>query len=196
MPPAGPSAGAPFALGSATRLVVSSLTSFPPGRVLVKLGAALVEVWHAGRCVTTYERCYGRGQEVLNLEHCLEVLERKPGALAGSTPLAPWRQQGRWPQSYDTFCQGLMTRLGKQPGARAMIGLLQLGRTHCPAAVQRAIETALTRGVQDSAAVRHLVATPQLERPQPTTLAIGALGADERALPSVALCATQLAVAG
>jgi hypothetical protein len=30
---------------------------------------------------------------LLNLEHYLDVLERKPGAMAGSTPLAQWRQQ-------------------------------------------------------------------------------------------------------
>ena len=164
--------------------------------VEVKLGAAGVEVWHAGRCVTTHERCYGRGQEVLNLEHYLDVLERKPGALAGSTPLAQWRQQGRWPQSYDTFWQGLMTRLGKQPGTQEMIGLLQLGRTHGQAALQRAMETALTLGVQDSAAVRHLVAAPQLERPQPATLDVGVLAAYERPLPSMALYDALLEVAG
>jgi hypothetical protein len=33
---------------------------------------------------------------VLNLEHCLDVLEHKPGALAGSTPLAQWRARGLW----------------------------------------------------------------------------------------------------
>ena len=164
--------------------------------VEVQLAAATVTVWREGRCVTTHERCYGRSQEVLNLEHYLDVLERKPGALSGSTPLAQWRQVGRWPQSYDTFWQGLMTRLGKQPGTREMIGLLQLGRTHGQAALQRVIEEALALGVQDSAAVRHLLATPQLERPQPAVLDVGQLAAYERPLPTVALYDALLAVAG
>jgi hypothetical protein len=39
---------------------------------------------------------------VLELVHYLDVLERKPGALAGSKPLLAWRQRGLWPQSYDS----------------------------------------------------------------------------------------------
>ncbi|MEW5837151.1 MAG: IS21 family transposase [Pseudomonadota bacterium] len=164
--------------------------------VQAKLSAATVELWHTGRCVATHERCSGRHQEVLNLEHYLDVLERKPGALAGSTPLAQWRQIGRWPADFDTFWQGLMARLGKQSGTREMIGLLQLGRVHGQAALGRAIAEALALGVQDSAAVRHLLTTPQLERPRPEVIDVGALGAFERPLPDMAPYDCLLEVAG
>jgi hypothetical protein len=56
--------------------------------VQVKAQPAAIEVWQDGACVARHEHCYERGQQILNLEHYLEVLERKPGALAGSTPLA------------------------------------------------------------------------------------------------------------
>lgn len=164
--------------------------------VQVTLSATQVTVWQEGQCVATHERCYGRQQEVLNLEHYLDVLERKPGALAGSTPLAQWRQAGRWPQSYDTFWQGLITRLGTQAGTKEMIGLLQLGRSHGQAALQRALEEALARGVQDSAAVRHLLAAPQLARTQPAPMEIGVLAAYERPLPDLAPYDALLGVAG
>ena len=55
-------------------------------------------------------------RQVLDLEHYLDVLERKPGALAGSTPLEQWRERGRWPESFDRFWQGLRERHGKQAG--------------------------------------------------------------------------------
>src|ERR1700704_2900451 len=42
-------------------------------------------------------RSYGRHQQVLDLEHYLDVLEHKPGAFAGSKPLDQWRRAGRWP---------------------------------------------------------------------------------------------------
>lgn len=164
--------------------------------VQVKLAAAVVEVWHEGRRVATHERCYGRHQEVLNLEHYLDVLERKPGALAGSTPLAQWRQRGHWPAGYDTFWQGLMVRLGKQAGTREMIGLLQLGRVHGQTALRRAITEALALGVQDSAAVRHLLSTPQLERPRPAVVEVGVLAAYERPLPDLGPYDRLLEVAG
>ncbi|HEX2186201.1 MAG TPA: IS21 family transposase, partial [Chloroflexota bacterium] len=96
--------------------------------VQVQLRAASVEIWHAGRRVARHERCYGRYQEVLDLEHYLDVLAHKPGALAGSKPLEQWRRAGRWPESYDRFWQGLIERQGRSAGTRAMIELLQLGR--------------------------------------------------------------------
>lgn len=153
--------------------------------VEVKLGATVVAIWQEGQCVATHARCYGRQQEVLNLEHYLDVLERKPGALAGSTPLAQWRQRGHWPACYDTFWQGLIERLGPQAGTREMIALLGLGRVHGQAALRRAISEALALGVQDSAAVRHLLTSAQLTRPEPAVIDVGPLAAFERPLPDV-----------
>jgi hypothetical protein len=65
--------------------------------VQAKVLPAYVEVWHEGRCVARHERCYRIQQQILDLEHYLDVLERKPGALAGSKPLQQWPEQGRWP---------------------------------------------------------------------------------------------------
>ena len=50
-----------------------------------------VEIWHAGRRVARHERCHRRRQQVLDLEHYLDVLCHKPGAFAGSKPLAQCR---------------------------------------------------------------------------------------------------------
>src|SRR5205823_4192146 len=130
--------------------------------------------------------CYGRQQQVLDLEHYLDVLERKPGALAGSTPLAQWRKLGRWPESYDRFWQGLIERHGRQRGTREMVALLQLGRTHGHAALRRAVEAAVALGCRDGTVVRYLLSAGRLERPRPEALDVGALAAFERPLPTVA----------
>jgi hypothetical protein len=37
--------------------------------------------------VARHERCYERHQKVLELDHYLDALTKKPGALAGSTAL-------------------------------------------------------------------------------------------------------------
>ena len=158
----------------------------PPGTVVeAKLSAATVEVWHDRRCVARHARWYGRGQEVLDLEHYLDVLEHKPGALAGSKPLEQWRRLGRWPASYDHFWQGLIARLGKAAGTKAMIDLLELGRIYGSVALRTAIETALTLGVSDSAAVRHLLAQPSLAHDHSAPVEIGALAAFERPQPQI-----------
>ncbi|HLE82634.1 MAG TPA: IS21 family transposase, partial [Dehalococcoidia bacterium] len=154
--------------------------------VQARIAPTTVDVWYEGRCVATHERCYGRHQEIFNLEHYLDVLERKPGALPGSKPLAQWRQLGRWPQSYDRFWQGLMERHGRQKGTRAMIELLQLGRTYGQEKLRVAVEEALALGCGDGAAVRYLLTAHQLERTTPAPLSVGALAAFERPLPVVA----------
>jgi hypothetical protein len=103
-------------------------TPVGPGTpVQVKVYPAHLEIWHDGRCVARHERCYSRRQQILDLEHYLDVLERKPGAMAGSTALEQWRRAGRWPASFDALWQRLIERQGRQPGTRAMIAVIQLG---------------------------------------------------------------------
>jgi len=153
---------------------------------------AWLEVWHEGRCVARHERNYGRGCQVLNLEHYLEVLERKPGALAGSTPLQQWREQGRWPNSYDQLWENLIKRNGKLTGTREMVELLQLGRERGYERLEQAVGTALQMGSSDSAAVRYLMMTDRGELAAKGSAPIrleasdlGALIQYERPLPSV-----------
>ena len=166
----------------------------PPGTtVQVKVLPAAVELWHRGRCVARHPRSYGRHQEVLDLEHYLDVLERKPGAFAGSKPLAQWRRAGRWPASYDQLWERLIARKGKQAGTKAMVEVVQLRRTHGDAALRVAIEDALALGCHDVAAVHHLLTTDALNlargpggRPAPLPpLVVGALAHYDRPLPTV-----------
>jgi transposase len=154
-------------------------------RVEARLAAGVVEIWHEGKRVARHERSYGRYQEVLDLEHYLDVLERKPGALAGSTPLEQWRRLGRWPAGYDRLWQALIARHGRQAGTREMIGLLQLGRAHGYAALRGAIDAALALGCTDAGAVRHLLTARTLDRTQPEAVDVGALARFERPLPTI-----------
>ena len=159
----------------------------PGTTVQVKLAPATVEIWHQGRCVARHARSYERHQEILDLEHYLDVLEHKPGAFAGSKPLEQWRRAGRWPVSYDQFWNGLMKRQGRQLGTKAMIELLQLGGRHGHARLRKAIESALHLGCTDAAAVAHLMTADDLVHHRPILLVeIGSpLSQYERPLPHV-----------
>lgn len=152
-------------------------------RTQVRLLPAYVEVWHEQSCVARHERSFDRHQPVLDLEHYLDVLERKPGALAGSTPLEQWRQRGRWPESFDRLWQSLRERHGKQAGTREMIELLRLGPRHGWEALRSAVEQALHLGCTDAAAVRHLVVAGELKHREPPIPEIGSLERYERPLP-------------
>ena len=96
-----------------------------------------MEIWHEGSCVARHERCYGRHQQMLDLEHYLDVLEQKPGALAGSTPLEQWRERGRWPESLDRFWQKLKERHGKQQRHARDDRAAALGSEHGMGRLQR-----------------------------------------------------------
>lgn len=156
----------------------------PPGtKVEARLRADTVELWHEGMCVARHERCYSRQQQVLDLEHYLDVLRKKPGALAGSTPLAQWRQAGRWPECFDRLWQALITRHGRQPGTRLMIELLSLGAGEGWDRLRTAVEQALSLGCHDVAAIRHLLVAGQLHRPAIAAIDVGALARYERPQP-------------
>ena len=177
----GPLAEEGFDLAAVSFPVINSygtakvLTNFysvpvPPGtKVQAKTHAAYVEIWHEGVRVARHERCFGRQQKILDLEHYLDVLAKKPGALAGSAPLAQWRAQGRWPESFDQFWGKLQERRGRPDGTRAMIDVLLLGRQHGFDALRRAIEQALALGGSDVAVIRYLL---ELERSGPRSPAV------------------------
>jgi transposase len=172
--------------GSGCVVVKTNAYSTPvrPGtRVQAKLYPAHLEVWHEGGCVARHERCYARRQQILDLEHYLEVLEHKPGALAGSKPLEQWRRAGRGPASFDVFWQRLNERHGRQQGTRAMIGVLRLGRQFGDDGLRTAVEAALALGCSDAEAVRYLLTADQLTRAAAPAAAVGALARYDRPMP-------------
>ena len=151
--------------------------------VQAKVYPAYVEVWHGGKCVTRHERSFGRYRKVLDLEHYLEVLIKKPGAFAGSTPLEQWRARGRWPGSYDKLWGILKERRGKQDGTRAMIEVLMLGRDHGYELLEQAVDQALKLGCYDVEALRLLLGPNNGEQKTCEQVEIGALSLFDRPQP-------------
>lgn len=155
----------------------------PGTRVEARVNADSVELWHDGKRVGCHERCYSRQQQILDLEHYLDVLERKPGALAGSTALAQWRQSGRWPESFDHLWRELNARHGRQQGTREMIELLQLGSGGAWPRLRAAVEQALSLGCHDVAAVRYLMQAEHQDHSAVESVDVGPLARYERPMP-------------
>src|SRR5271167_378208 len=166
--------------------VRTNLYSVPakPGKTVeVRLYPSYVEVREQGRCIARHERGYQRNQQVLELEHYLDVLERKPGALAGSKPLAAWRQRGLWPENYDRLWEELIRRHGKPSGTRQMIEVLSLIKPYGHERVRTAVAEAITLGCSDAAAIRHLAGAADLTHARSAIIELGALSRFERPLP-------------
>jgi len=160
-----------------------SAPALPGKTVEVRLYPSHVEIRDEGRLIAGHERCYERCQQVLDLEHYLDVLERKPGALIGSKPLAAWRARGLWPESYDRLLARLIERHGQPSGTRQMIQVLSLIRAHGHERVRAAVEEAITLGCADAAAVRHLVEAVDLTHAHAALIELDALARFERPLP-------------
>jgi hypothetical protein len=156
----------------------------PPGKTVeARIYPSHIELRDEGRLIARHERCYERCQQVLDLEHYLDVLERKPGALIGSKPLAAWRQRGLWPESYDRLLEELIHRHGQPSGTRQMIQVLSLIRPHGHERVRAAVEEVNTLGCADAAAVRHLVEAVNLTHARNALIELDALSRFERPLP-------------
>lgn len=124
--------------------------------VEVRLGAGEVRFFHKGREVARHDRLVGSGLQSLQLDHYLELLREKPGAMPGAIALAQARAAGTWCTRYDALWQALVAKHGRYDGTVQMVDVLLLHRTHGAETVGVAVGLALEHGATDAAAVRHL----------------------------------------
>lgn len=114
--------------------------------VRVRLSAGVVEVFDGTRLVAVHPRLVTRGAEHLVLDHYLEVLAGKPGALPGSTPLAQARRDGSFTTTHEAFWAAARARHGDAAGTRALIEVLLLHRRLPRGQVLAGITAALRAG--------------------------------------------------
>ncbi len=147
-------------------------------RVRVKLSASTVTIFDRGAVVAEHARAVGKGVKVLVLDHYLEILLRKPGALPGATALAQARAAGVFTGEHEAFWAAARKQLGDTAGTRALIDVLLLHRHLEHAAVLAGIRAALSVG-STSADVVAVEARKRAEgRGVPTQDAV--TGPDER----------------
>jgi len=114
--------------------------------VRVSLRASEVVIFDGRTEVARHPRVVvTRGQSV-NLDHYLEVLQHKPGALNGSTALAHARKAGTFTAAHDAFWAAARKTDGDAGGTRALIDVLLLHRSMQAADIEAGIRAALTVG--------------------------------------------------
>lgn len=115
-------------------------------RIAVRLGARSVEMFADGSRIARHVRAAHKYSYVLQLDHYLDVLRRKPGALAGATALVTARAAGRFTAVHQKFWDTARSRVGDSAGTQAVIEVLLLARTLPPAALEQAMKRALADG--------------------------------------------------
>jgi hypothetical protein len=171
-------------------------------RLRVALGAEVLRVFDGSALVATHPRLTTRGAQHLVLDHYLEILAGKPGALPGSTALAQARAAGAFTATHEAFWQAARAKHGDAAGTRALIEVLLLHRRLDQAAVLAGIRAALAAGsvAPDVVAIEARKSSPdrptrQAPTPRRSPAAVVTLQArtqaaglpsDARAAPSVA----------
>jgi transposase len=170
-------------------------------QVRVLLHASELVVYHGRVEVARHQRLAARGEARLELDHYLEGLLRKPGALPGATALDQARAAGRFTPVHDAWWAAVRAARGDTAGTRALIEVLLLHRSMAHEHVVAGIAGALAAGAltPDAVAVEARKAAQTDLAPAPATAdsalpalssltarRLAALPPDNRPLPSVA----------
>lgn len=172
-------------------------------QVRVLLHASDLVVYDGRAEVARHQRLAGRGGSRLELDHYLEGLLRKPGALPGATVLEQARAAGRFTPVHDAWWAAARTGHGDAAGTRALVEVLLLHRRMAHEHVVAGIAAALRAGAMTADVVAMearkaadadtpVTAAQRDEIPQPSPVTslterrLAALPADSRPLPSVA----------
>jgi len=119
---------------------------FIGGTVRVSLRGNELVIFERNRVVARHARLTHRWHYRDNLDHYLEVLKIKPGALAGSTALAQARAAGVFTTTHDAFWQAAKAAHGDAEGTRALVEVLLLHRRMPAVAVLAGITVTLQAG--------------------------------------------------
>jgi transposase len=153
-------------------------------RLPVRLSASSVEALDGPRVVARHERAAGKYAEILVLDHYLEVLRRKPGALPGATALAHARAAGTFTAAHQGYWDAARRKHGDAAGTRALIEVLLAHRTLPAAALTAAMAAAVSSGALDPQVIV-IEARRRASGQAAPVIAIGALARYDRPAPAL-----------
>ncbi|MHA7146542.1 IS21 family transposase [Arthrobacter sp. TmT3-37] len=114
--------------------------------VRVFLRASEVVIFDGRAEIARHPRVVTQHGQSVNLDHYLEVLQHKPGALPGSTALAHARASGTFTSAHEAFWAAARKTDGDAGGTLALIDVLLLHRSMADQDVIAGITAALTVG--------------------------------------------------
>jgi hypothetical protein len=171
-------------------------------QVRVVLHASYLVVYDGRAEVARHRRLAARGETLLELDHYLEALIRKPGALPGATALEQARAAGKFTPVHDAWWSAVRRAHGDAAGTRALIEVLLLHRSMAHDHIVAGIHAALSAGALTAEAVaiearkasqtEFVPDPPRQPRPAPTPVTsltlrrLANLPQDTRPIPSVA----------
>jgi transposase len=100
-----------------------------------------IEISTRSQKVAEHDRCWGRGQDILNPHHYLSLLAKRPRAFPHAQAIRAWQQS--WPATFDLYFDALKQRSERMEATRIFIGVLQLGEKYTETGLATGLEEAL-----------------------------------------------------
>ena len=122
-------------------------------QVRVLLHASDLTIYEGRTPVASHERLLTKGACRLELDHYLEALVRKPGALPGATALEQARAAGKFTAAHDAWWAAACKAHGDADGTRALVEVLLLHRHTPHEHIVAGITAALSAGALTADAV-------------------------------------------
>lgn len=150
----------------------SNLYSVPPeyvGKtVTIKAFVFKLKITVCDKVAAIHERSYDRDEEVLDPQHYLPVLLRKPGAFERATPIVKWPL----PATYDIYRRRLKERHEGSRGVKEYIRILMLLKDHPVDDVSAAVDKALSYGIYSYDGVLNLLCQMRQPSTEPLCLRV------------------------
>ncbi len=166
--------------------------SYVGRRVQVKLGARHLEVTDptAGTVLAVWDRSLTKFAGHYLLDHYLEILVRKPGAMPGSSALAQARARGVFTTVHQQFWDAARRAHGDAEGTRRICEVLLLARRMPASQLSAGIAAALQVGSTDPTVVavearRHTNLNNIVVLPTPATAPVAVDSAFNRPVPTL-----------
>jgi transposase len=115
-------------------------------KVRVSLRASEVVAFDGRAVAARHQRIVAKCGQSVQLDHYLEVLKTKPGALPGSTALARARESGAFTSAHEAFWAASRRVNGDADGTRELIDVLLLHRSMDSGDIEAGITAALGVG--------------------------------------------------
>jgi transposase len=114
-----------------------------------------VALFYEGKRIAQHERMFGNNKWLLDPDHYLDVLQRKPGAFDSARVIRQWR--ATWPTDLERLLSRFKESQGETKGIKDFITVLMLYRQHDSREVEAAVSLVLERGLSHSAGVKQLL---------------------------------------
>jgi len=161
-----PAAPFPYAKSVAVKVNNLSLVTFATNRYSVpvshahealtlRASAQWVEISNGREVIARHRRSWEREQDILEPQHYLPLLARRPRAFAHAKAIRAWRPH--WPEVFEVVYKRLQAENKPAEATRQFIELLLLGAGQSEKKLAAALEEALAYGCLQAACVRELL---------------------------------------